>query len=234
MTPLGIQLRLRRYASLVYQRIGLPSWSPEARYLKQSTSPKLHIGCGHHPLDSWLNTDMHLASKNSFYLNATRRFPYPDNAFDYIFSEHLIEHLSYSQGRVMLDECFRVLRPGGVIRTATPDLAFVIGTYFAEPDELTKAYLDHQHKSSMPWAPADDPVYYINNFVRDWGHQFIYDRESLSRSLADSGFIEVRELPVCESSEPALCELENTTRKPREFFELETIVIEAQKPPVSE
>jgi SAM-dependent methyltransferase len=47
------------------------------------------------------------------YLNVTKRFPYPDDTFDYLFSSHLLEHLYPDQASFCLKEIFRVLKRGG-------------------------------------------------------------------------------------------------------------------------
>ena len=98
------------------------------RYLAQGLElqePKLHVGCGGHVLDGWLNADLRPHSAHVLRMDATRRFPFPDNVFAYVYSEHVIEHLPFDAGAIMLGECFRVLAPGGKMRVATPDLAFL-------------------------------------------------------------------------------------------------------------
>jgi predicted SAM-dependent methyltransferase len=52
---------------------------------------------------------------------------FEDNTFDYIFSEHMIEHVDHDGAVAMLRECYRVLKPGGTICMATPDLAVIVG-----------------------------------------------------------------------------------------------------------
>ena len=69
-----------------------------ANYLSQNNVRKLHIGCGSHILPGWLNSDYFTRSSDILHLDATRPFPFNDDEFDYIFSEHMIEHISYSQG----------------------------------------------------------------------------------------------------------------------------------------
>jgi SAM-dependent methyltransferase len=96
------------------------------RYIMQSKAPKLHIGCGAHTLSGWLNTDYDPSTLAVMYLDATKVFPFPEETFDYVFSEHMIEHVSYKAGLHMLAECHRVLKPYGTLRISTPDLAFLI------------------------------------------------------------------------------------------------------------
>lgn len=45
-------------------------------------------------------------------------FPYKDDFFDLIFSKSVVEH--FHKPEKILKECFRVLKPGGIIITLTP------------------------------------------------------------------------------------------------------------------
>ncbi len=57
--------------------------------------------------------------------------PFPDNSVDAIHASHLIEHLTFDQGRLLVQDCFRCMKRGGVIRFATPDLNQLIGKFEA-------------------------------------------------------------------------------------------------------
>ena len=72
-------------------------------YLASHDVRKLQIGSGKNFLDGWLNSDIN-PGRESVFLDATKRFPLPDSSFDYVFCEHLIEHLEYREGVRMLRE----------------------------------------------------------------------------------------------------------------------------------
>jgi predicted SAM-dependent methyltransferase len=44
-----------------------------------------------------------------------------DQSFDFVFAEHFIEHLFLDEALFLVDEVFRLLRPGGVFRVVCPD-----------------------------------------------------------------------------------------------------------------
>src|SRR5689334_24256769 len=90
-----------------------------ARYLATTTEPIFHLGCGPVRLPGWLDSDV---LGGEVYIDFTRRFPLRSESFALIFSEHAIEHISEEAGLRFVSECFRVLRPGGVLRLTTPDL----------------------------------------------------------------------------------------------------------------
>ena len=98
-------------------------------YLARGGPAKLHIGCGENLLEGWLNSDLYPGSDRVLHFDATGRFPFADATFDYVFSEHMIEHVPYEGALSMLRECRRVLKPGGRARISTPDLRFLVGLY---------------------------------------------------------------------------------------------------------
>jgi predicted SAM-dependent methyltransferase len=200
------------------------------RYLQQHDVRKLHIGCGYHILDGWLNSDYQAIPKDILEIDATKTFPIGNNKFDYIFSEHMIEHILYPQGLSMLSECFRVLRKNGTIRVSTPDLPFVLDLYQSHKTDPQKEYI----KSSVDnfiteETNGNDEVFVINNLFRAWGHQFIYDEQTLRSSLEKAGFKNIVRCDLGQSSKKSLQNLENDSRLPLGSFQPETLTLEGEK-----
>lgn len=199
-------------------------------HLASSQIRKLHLGCGLHKLAGWLNSDLFPLDVDVLHLDATSVFPLQSNTFDFIYNEHMIEHVPYTAGQMMLKECYRVLKPGGTIRISTPDLDFVVGLYRGEKSDLQNAYIRWSTDNFVKWAPEASGSYVVNNFVRDWGHQFIYDEKSLSLSLDLAGFSNVKRRKLNVSDHAELSGLEFETRMPEGFLQLETMTMEATKP----
>jgi len=218
--------RLRR-------RIAHPSWPSDralaARYAARSVVKKLNIGCGHNVLTGWLNTDYNRASPMVMYLDAKRRFPFEEETFDYIFSEHFIEHIPYWDGITMLAECFRVLKKSGKIRISTPDLAFLIDLTRADKTPLQHAYIKWASNTFTPGTPDNNEVFVINNFVRNWGHIFIYDEKTLRGAMTGAGFHSIKKFDQHQSDDAALRDLENEEHLPPNFLRLETLTLEGSK-----
>ncbi len=205
------------------------------RYLESHEIRKLQIGCGRNALEGWLNMDINPVpgrrGDGPVFLDARKRFPFEDAVLDYLFCEHLIEHLEYRQGLRMLRECFRVLKPGGKIRISTPDLRFLIGLYGPDKTDLQKRYISRAVKTNMPDIGIDEDVFVINNFFRAWGHKFIYDFKVLKGALEGVGFSVVSPQGVGESGDRNLSALESHGDViGDEFNRLETLVLEGLKP----
>ena len=197
-------------------------------YFRAAEVRKLQIGSGDNNLAGWLNSDFFPRAPGVLHLDSTQRFPFADAQFDYVFSEHMIEHVPYERGRHMLSECARVLKPGGKIRISTPNLAFLIDLYHPTKTELQRSYIEWATDQFID-APYYEDTFVINNFVRDWGHQFIYDEKTLRASLVAAGFQGITRCQIGESDDEALRNLENTGRMPDGFLELETLTLEASR-----
>lgn len=200
-------------------------------YFKKYSVKKLQIGSGINHYEGWLNTDYDAGIPGVLQMDATKFFPFEDNLFDYIFCQHMIEHISYQDGQFMLKECLRVLKPGGKVRISTPNLAMVCGLYTTAPNELQRSYMDWSKATWVPEAPKATPAFVINNFFRNWGHQFIYDKETLREAIERVGFREVQDFALNDSGDAVFRNLENEQRLPKGFLAFETITFEGTKKP---
>ena len=62
-------------------------------------------------------------------LNLLDRLPFVSEHFELVYSSHVLEHFERDQGGRLLCEMFRVLRPGGTVRIAVPDLELISKNY---------------------------------------------------------------------------------------------------------
>jgi SAM-dependent methyltransferase len=150
--------------------------------LAESRPVLCNLGCGlrHHP--AWINIDFHADGNDVIEWDLRRGVPLPDTSCDVVYSSHTIEHFDRQGARRFLAECRRALKPGGVLRLATPDLETIARSYIqcleaAKRDEPRAAaryewmvieLLDQlvRHKSggemlklwSCPNLPAEDFV----------------------------------------------------------------------------
>jgi predicted SAM-dependent methyltransferase len=199
------------------------------RYLSQSQFAKLHIGSGENFLPGWLNVDYFPSTRDTLYLDARRPFFFRDGTFDYVFCEHMIEHIPYNSGLKMLAECRRVLKGSGKIRISTPNLAFLLDLYRPDKSTLQREYIKWALRTFVKGHYEEREVFVINNFVRNWGHTFIYDEPTLRNAMANSGFTDIIKLNLQESEDPTLRNLENERRMPSGFLQMETLTLEGTK-----
>lgn len=228
---LRCRMRVRERATTSFQRWRSLLSRPSSikSYLDGNGPKKLQIGCGRNPLSGWLNTDL-LANQKVVYMDATKPLPFPDNTLDYIYSEHIFEHISYRDGGKFLKESHRVLKPGGRIRIATPDMAFLIRLYSESETEVSKRYIKNSIDRYVQEPKLCARAVVVNNFFYNWGHQFIYDFETLDYTLQTAGFKKTVQFKPMESGDLNLRDLESHGKIIGEEFNLlETIVVEAEK-----
>jgi predicted SAM-dependent methyltransferase len=154
---------------------------------------RLHIGCGTAILKGWVNIDYESLPGVDLVLDVRKGLPF-DRA-EYVFAEHFIEHLDFHSGLEFLRECRRVLPDDGVLRLSTPNLDWV--------------HLNQYHPDS--WATASEAVrdcFWMNKAFRGWGHQFLYNEQTLREILLETGFERIETVVYGESRHEALRGLE--------------------------
>ena len=191
--PLGRTVLLRTRSLSHYALRGhRPRRMAVERYLASTERPLLQIGSGPKTLPAWLNSDL---ITGDIYLDIDRPLALPSDSFAFAFGEHVIEHISEASGLGLLAELHRVLRPGGVVRLTTPDLRRIISIYEDQNDVIDRAsyarFLERETGRTH-----EHPCQILNNYLRFWGHRYVYDQHDLSAKLAAVGFVDVhREQP---------------------------------------
>lgn len=140
----------------------------------------LNIGCGRKHLPGFINMDITRPYDRK--LDARKGLPFLDGSVDGIYSEHFFEHLTQAEGLRFLRECRRVLKHGGRIRIAMPDL-----------DELVQRYSSENWRGDgdmfrlgFDWVVNRCEM--MNIAMREWGHRHLYNEEELVRVTNLAGF----------------------------------------------
>jgi predicted SAM-dependent methyltransferase len=166
---------------------------------------KLNLGCGTDYKKGWINIDNNSDNnikKLDLNLDLRNPLPFDDNSVDFIFNEHFFEHLTVEEAQTAFKDIKRVLKPGGVLRTAMPDLESIVKGYFDLPldkDPVIKEFKLGFVKTRAEW---------INMSFRWWGHMWLYDWEELERRLKQAGFTKMQRCKLRESKYPELRNLE--------------------------
>lgn len=140
---------------------------------------RLHVGCGKNYFKGWINADIDPRAELIIFLE--KKLPFPDNSLERIYSEHVLEHLPYKTGIFFLQQAYRTLKPGGILRIAMPDLDDLIDGY-------QKDWRRFDWVNWKEFAFIKTRAEMINIAFRWWGHQHLYNQEELTRALADAGF----------------------------------------------
>lgn len=135
----------------------------------------LNLACGSKTHKDWINVD--IASKDSSVINCNLLdgINFSDNFFDAIYHSQFIEHIPKDMALGFMKECYRVLKPGGIIRVVTPDL-----------ENITRSYLKCLEKCVID--PGE-----INTANYDWLMLELYDQTVRNTSGGEMGKILAKE-----------------------------------------
>lgn len=190
----------------MWRKLGLPKKliskiSRNRRFFADLKEPGcyLDIGCGRNNDPGFCNLDYNWYPGIDACWDVTRGLPFPDRYVAGIFTEHTLEHIPFSDAVKFLTDCRRVLQPGGVFRIVIPDG----GLYLSE-------YAKHvagkpcSMPNSGPELGFTTPIIDVNRIFRSYGHQFIWDFETLELVLLAPGFTEVRRRDFREGADAKL------------------------------
>jgi len=180
---------------------------------------KIHLGCGGHELAGWENHDR----------DVDLRLPLPwvDGAAGFILAEHVIEHLTAPQGMLLLEECFRVLRSGGVLRLSFPD---PVRVHRLAPIEL-KNYAAGLRRKSVNISTAPEQCWRdcVRSVVCCWKHQSAWTIELALVLLRAAGFTSFELCAYGVSTVPELAGVDGHHLAAGELARLESTIVEATK-----
>lgn len=96
----------------------------------------LNLACGDYFIVSsdWVNADWAPKTRYVKQVDLLRRLPYSDFTFDLVYCSHFLEHIPRDQVRKFLEECYRVLKVGSIIRLALPDFENIAREYIKNID----------------------------------------------------------------------------------------------------
>lgn len=154
---------------------------------------KINIGCGWECREGWINVDNTEKPQAKNYpitfMDATKPWPYEENTFDYVLSEHMIEHLHEHEGLFMLKEAFRTLKPNGIIRISCPDRKFAEALVGQDKHPFVKNYC---RKIFNRLPKQGDAKRISDRTLFGQGHKWVPTASQLIKQLEKAGFSEVK------------------------------------------
>lgn len=97
---------------------------------------KLNLGAGGNTLDGFENHDIEV--------DISRPLPWDENSVAFILAEHVWEHVSPPEGLKCLEECRRILKPGGTLRLCVP----VVGVHLKR-EHARDLIVGHGHQQAL-------------------------------------------------------------------------------------
>ncbi len=109
----------------------------------------LNLGCGSTFHPDWVNVDVAPKPPHVLGYDLRQGVPFAENLFDAVYHSHVLEHFSRQNARMFLQECLRVLKPGGVLRVVVPDMEGIAKAYLRALDEAEQGV--HEADSRHEW-----------------------------------------------------------------------------------
>lgn len=128
------------------------------------------------------------------FADAKKKIPLHNDSAECIYTSHMMEHLSKEESVSFLNEAFRVLEPGGILRIAVPDLKLAVNFYVQTQDADT-----FMEKILLAPPPINTIKEKISLFFTGYRqHQWMYDEKSLSKLIKKVGF---KQIFICKAGE---------------------------------
>ena len=139
---------------------------------------RLHLGCGLRYLPGWQHLDLTKRDHIDFVGPVSDLSQFSQGSVDVIYASHLLEYFDAFEAVEVLSEWRRVLRPGGLIYLAVPDVKALLKIY-EQTDDLSKIL---------------GPLFgKMESDVGTIYHRTVYDKGSLFSVLEQVGFGELEE-----------------------------------------
>jgi hypothetical protein len=203
----------------------------------------VHYGAGLTTGDSWRNFDASLSLRiqslpvvGSFlsrilglpafpetveYGDIIRGLPVAPGSVTNVYCSHVLEHLSYQDARRALVNTYSMMAHGGTFRLVVPDLAYLTAAYndgqINAREFLLETDLGREHR---PKGLLQN----IRDALGNSRHLWMWDYDSLSTELLQTGFTDIRRADIGNSPIEAFSEIENPERW------LNCLGIECRKP----
>lgn len=155
---------------------------------------RLHVGCGHKKLKGWVNVDSDPTCDPNRIEDVTELRSFPDGGVAEIYACHVLEHVPPYDTQRTLRRWFTLLRPGGVLRLAVPDLRLVMKN---RVDSVEDGPYFNAAIHGVWNRPSEDP-HWIEKV-----HKQSFVRESLEAAMSEAGFKAVGTWDMADAPEIA-------------------------------
>jgi len=149
---------------------------------------RLNLGAGAYPLpqrEGWVNVDEDPETPADRHCHVPP-IPLADNSVEEVYCGHLLEHFEPGEADALLQECRRVLVPGGRLGVVVPDTRAVLARYLEQRHEVVEC------PERVYWNLDDlDSVcgVFLYSVIQPSRHKWAYDDHTLRRALVRNGFV---------------------------------------------
>jgi predicted SAM-dependent methyltransferase len=138
--------------------------------LQKQFMRKVQFGCGGNRLSGWENYD--------YEVDISKPLPFENDSVDAILAEHVLEHITIHQAWNFIEECYRILKKGGLIRIAVPSVSRIF-------ELADQEYFDFIKNHGWGQATLKDSV---KSIIFNHDHKTMWDQRTLNAIVSCMGF----------------------------------------------
>jgi predicted SAM-dependent methyltransferase len=172
----------------------------------------LQYGCGFNGPEEWFNYDASpmillrkipvigkiiqtkrnlFVSKNIQYGNIVSGFQRHNNSCDGVFCSHILEHLTYDEFIIAIDNTYSLLKEEGIFRLVMPDLRILCEDYIRKARSQNAA-IEFMEGSGLGLKRRRKFIDRIMKVFGNSGHNWLWDYEAVEKILKEAGFKGIR------------------------------------------
>jgi len=182
----------------------------QEKLIREKKNNWIDIGCGRnfekmfYYLDIFPQKDISIEYRKKYFqinmLDASKNDLKKIGKFDLVRMQHSLEHFSYEEGKIVINNVKNILKKEGYLLITVPDLKINILKYFKKEYKKWKSF----KKWAMKRIPKNAPdSFYFSVFAYSLPitpHKWCYDYEGLKYLLESSGFLKnIREIKFNDS-----------------------------------
>ncbi len=185
-------------------------------------------------LDEYINID--LDSRSDLKLDLEKKLiPFQNNSIDRVVIMSAINYFTYDRASIIVDDIYRILKPGGIIRVGVQDLELISKKYL---DKDYKFFFQTNNNFTQRFhgETLGDKVNYFfyrgGSGIKNKHHKYMWDFNSLKFLFHKSGFEKIENKNFLESAIPNIDKIDNRSemffyleaRKPDELIYFKTAI----------
>lgn len=166
--------------------------------LSKRNKIKIQIGGGSHTLEGYINID--IVPPADILFDVREGIPIGDDFCEQIFSEHFFEHIDYpNSAKRFINECYRILKPGGVMIVGVPDSELMLSSYIKREKGFYNRAIKTWYSKRNCLKDINTYIDLVNYHFRDQDddakynpHYWAYDFDKLKSLAISAGFHDVK------------------------------------------
>ncbi len=156
----------------------------------------LNLGSGGDLFSDFINVDSFTNYTCDY--QADLRYPLEISSLmiDGIFTEHTIEHLTFGETELLLQECYRIMKKDATIRIIIPNFGLFISNYCENNNEWFKNWEKMMFSDSKDFFRSqrklETNMNALSFVAQEYGHISLWDYNTMKYYLQKSGFSNIK------------------------------------------